>query len=174
MPQAMKSGLQPIAFFGLFRIELYEFFASAPFYATRAINLVREMVLEGCEQKRAELSFEPVDTRKRPLFQQMEEKALGQVLGIIRGMPAAASEHIERIPISATQLTQGELSPWRLALRRVHDDRPARGVKARRTLRRWTMLAFHDKSPCFRILAGQISIRNKFLKLWNRIAFVTG
>jgi hypothetical protein len=46
-------------------------------------------------------------------------------------------------------------------LRRVHDDRPARGVKARRTFRRRTMLAFHDKSPCFRILADQITFRNK-------------
>jgi hypothetical protein len=62
------------------------------------------VVLERGEQKRAELPFELVDTGERPVFQQVQEKALGQVLGVIRGVPAAASEHVEWIPIITAQL----------------------------------------------------------------------
>ena len=97
---------------------------------------------------------EAVDTRERPLFQQVQEKALGQVLGVIRGIPAAASEHVEWIPIVAAQLPQRGLPPWRLALRRLHDDRPARGVKARRALRWRTLVAFHKYFRVFINFSG--------------------
>jgi hypothetical protein len=38
----------------------------------------------------------------------------------------------------------------RLTLRRHHDDRPARGVKARRALRWRIMVPFHDEFSAFR------------------------
>jgi hypothetical protein len=69
------------------------------------VNLIREVVLERSQQKRPELAFEPVDAGERSVFQQVQEKTLGQVLGVFRRVPAVAGEHIEWIPISATQLS---------------------------------------------------------------------
>jgi hypothetical protein len=91
--------------------------------------------MERGEQERVEFAFEPVNTGKRPVFQQVQEKTLGQVLGVIRRMPAAPSENVDRIPIEPAQLGQSGLPPLRLTLCGPHDDRPARGVKARRALR---------------------------------------
>src|ERR1700756_961750 len=109
------------------------------------VKLIREVVLERRQQKRSELPFEPVDTSKRSVFQQVQEKTLGQVLGVFRGVPASASEHVEWIPINATQLSKGGLPLWRLALHSAHDDRPTRCVKACRALRWQTKVAFHEK-----------------------------
>src|ERR1700756_996309 len=107
------------------------------------VKLIREVVLERRQQKRSELPFEPVDTSKRSVFQQVQEKTLGQVLGVFRGVPASAGGHVEGVPINAAQLSKGGLPPWRLALHGAHDDRPARGVKACRAFHRQTKLAFH-------------------------------
>jgi hypothetical protein len=46
-------------------------------------------------------------------------------------------------------------------LRRPHDDRPARGVKARRALRRRTMVAFHKEFRVSPTLAGESVFRNR-------------
>jgi hypothetical protein len=92
------------------------------------------VVLERGQQKRTELPFKPVDPSKRSVFQQVQEKTLSQVLGVIRGVPAAAGENVEWIPISAAQLSERRLTPWRLTLRCHHNDCPARGVKAFRAL----------------------------------------
>jgi hypothetical protein len=62
------------------------------------------VVLERGEQERPEFTFEPVKAGKRPVFQQVQEKTLGQVLSVIRRMPAAPSENIEWIPIEPAQL----------------------------------------------------------------------
>jgi hypothetical protein len=69
------------------------------------VKLIGEVVLERGEQERPELPLESVHTRKRALLQQMEEKPLSQILGIVRGVPAPASKHVERIPIGAAQLS---------------------------------------------------------------------
>jgi len=45
------------------------------------------------------------DRAGSPVFQQVQEEALGQVLGVIRGVPAAANVHVEWIPIIAAQLS---------------------------------------------------------------------
>jgi hypothetical protein len=75
----------------------------------------------------------------------VQEKALGQVLGLIRRMPAPPSKNVERIPIEPAQLSQSSRRSLRLALGCAHDDRPARGVKARRALHWRTMVAFHEE-----------------------------
>jgi hypothetical protein len=108
-----------------------------------------------------EIAFEPVNARKRPLFHHVQEKALGQVLGIIRRMPAALRKNVERIPIEPAQLAQSGLPTLRRTLRRPHDDRPARGVKARRALRRRTMVAFHKEFRVSPTIAGESMYRNK-------------
>jgi len=52
-------------------------------------------------------------------------------------------------------------TPLASVLRRSHDDRPARGVKARRTLRLRTMVAFHKEFRVSPTIAGEIAFRNK-------------
>jgi len=65
---------------------------------------IREVILERGEQERPEFTFEPVNAGKRPVLHHVQEKTLGQVLGIVRRMPAASSENVERIPIEPAQL----------------------------------------------------------------------
>jgi hypothetical protein len=48
----------------------------------------------------------------------------------------------------------------RLTVHRLHDDRPARGVKARRALRR-TMVAFHKELRVSLTIANEVTFRNK-------------
>ena len=64
---------------------------------------IREVVLERGEQERPEFTFEPVNAGKRPMFDHVQEKTLGQILGVIRRMAAAPSEDVERIPIEPAQ-----------------------------------------------------------------------
>jgi hypothetical protein len=119
------------------------------------------VLLERGEQERTELPLELVNARERSLLQQMKEKPLCQVLGIIRGVPSAAGEHVQRIPISAAQLSKRGLASRRLALRRPHDDRPVRGVKTRRAFRWQTMVAFHKEFRVSPTITAEITFRNK-------------
>ena len=73
-------------------------------FAAGTVDRIREVVLERGEQERPEFAFEPVNAGKRPVFEQVQEKTLGQVLSVIRRMPAAPSENVERIPIEPAQL----------------------------------------------------------------------
>jgi hypothetical protein len=50
-------------------------------------------------------------------------------------------------------------------LRRPHDHRPARGVKARRALRGRTVVAFHEELDLLPTIAGETSLGTKFLRL---------
>jgi hypothetical protein len=59
-----------------------------------AIDHIREVVLERGEQKRQELAFQALNTHKRPVFQQLQKKTLGQVLCDMWRMPPAPSEHV--------------------------------------------------------------------------------
>ena len=140
---------------------MYEFLVSSSSKAAGTVDRIRDVVLERGEQERAEFTFEPVNAAKRPVFQQVQEKTLRQVLGVIRRMPAAPSENVEWIPIEPAQLGQSGLPSLRLTLRRPHDDRPARGVKARRALRRRTMVAFHEELGLSPTIAGESMFRNK-------------
>ena len=53
--------------------------------------------------------------------------------------------NVERIPVEAAQLGQSGRPSLRLTLRRLHDNRPARGVKARHALHWRTMVTFHKE-----------------------------
>src|SRR6478736_1278349 len=53
------------------------------------------------------------------------------------------------------------MAPLRLTLGRPHDDRPARGVKARRALRWRVMVAFHKDFRVSSTVADEITFRNK-------------
>ena len=67
------------------------------------IGRVRDVVLERGEQERPEFTFEPVNARERPVFQQVQEKTLGQVLGVVPRMSATPSEYVEWIPVKPAQ-----------------------------------------------------------------------
>src|SRR5260370_36628118 len=95
--------LEPIAFFGVFCIQVYEFLVSSSFKAAGTVSHIREVVLERGEQERPEFTFESVNSRKRPVFYHVQEKTLGQVPGVIGRIPAAPSEHVDRIPIDPPQ-----------------------------------------------------------------------
>lgn len=97
------------------------------------------------EQEGLELAFERVDASKRLVSRQMQEKALGQALGVLQRIPTSSAECVKRIPIEPAQLNQSGLPYLRLTLRRPHDDRPACGVKARRALHWRTMVGFHEE-----------------------------
>ncbi len=100
-----------IAFFCLLRIQADEFLVSSSFKAAGTVDRIREVVLERGEQERAEFPFEPINAPQRPVFQQVQEKTLGQILGVIRRMPAPPGENVERIPIEPAQLSQSRLPP---------------------------------------------------------------
>jgi hypothetical protein len=59
------------------------------------------------------------------------------------------------------QFGQSRLAPWRLTLRRSHEDPPARGVKACRAPRRRTMVAFHNEFCVLPTITAEIMFRNK-------------
>ena len=65
-----------------------EFTVSTSFGAARAVEFIREIALQRSEQERPELPFEPVNARKRPMLQQVQEKTLYQVLGARRRNPS--------------------------------------------------------------------------------------
>jgi hypothetical protein len=95
------------------------------------------------------------------MFQEVEEKTLGQVLSIFGKVSATPSEHVERVPIIPAQLGQSGLPPLRLVLRRLDDDRPARGVKVRRAICWRTVGASHGELRVSSTLAEEITFRNK-------------
>ena len=64
-------------------------------------------------------------------------------------------------------LRQSGLTPLRLTLRRPQDDRPARGVQARRALHWRTVVAFHKDVSLLPTITGESLVRNKILKLCN-------
>ena len=93
-----------VVLFSLFCIQLYKFLVSSSFEAEGMVDRIREVVLERGEQERPKFTFEPVNARKRPAFDHVQEKRLGQILSVICRMPAAPSEDVERIPIEPAQL----------------------------------------------------------------------
>jgi hypothetical protein len=84
-----------MSLFAFFCIQPYKFLVSPLLIkAAGAVNLIREVVLERGEQERSKFTFEPVNARKRPVFQWVQEETLGQVLSVIWLMPAAPSEDV--------------------------------------------------------------------------------
>src|ERR1700732_5071643 len=87
----------------------------------------------------------------------MQEKALSEVLGIVRRIAAPPDKEIQWIPIDAAKLTQCSLPTHHLALRRNHDQSPARGMKLSAG---WFKFRFHDFASGLSVAKRQ-GIRNK-------------
>ena len=63
------------------------------------------------------------------MLEQVQKKALGEILCIVRRISAPTDKGIKRIPINSAELRQSGLSTRRLALRGNHDQGPTRGVE---------------------------------------------
>ena len=74
---------------------------------------------------------------------------------------ADAREHGERMPIRLAQFGYSRLTRWRPTMRRSHDDRPARDVKACRAPVWRTVVAFHNEFRVSPKIAAGIMFRNK-------------
>ncbi len=89
-------------------------------------------MLQGRQQEGAEFALAAVHRGQEVRSQQPSEKLLREVLGLVRFMPAAAEEGIERIPIGAAQFGHGLGCPRRfLPACGGQDDGPVRGGEAR-------------------------------------------
>ena len=142
-------GLPSISFFGVFCIKLYKFLISSSFEAAGTVDRIRNVVLERGEQERPKFTFEPINASQAPGVPASGEKNLGSGPG---RHPANVRDAEQKCRVDTNRAGTTRLkrtAPLRLTLRRPHDDRPARGVKARRALRWRTMVAFH-KNCVFR------------------------
>ena len=139
--------LASIALLGLFGIQVNKFLVSSSSEAPDTAEFVRDVILERGEEKRPEFTFDPIDTGKCMVPEEVQKKTLRQILSVFRRMAAAPSENVERIPIKLAQLGQSGLCALCLTLRCSHDDRPTRRVKACRALDARTMVAFHAEVP---------------------------
>ena len=77
---------------------------------------IREQILQGGEEERAELPLLPIDPRVDFVLDQVGEKALGEVLRIVDRIAPAAHESVERRPISLAKLCQGGSRRFRFRL----------------------------------------------------------
>src|SRR5262249_12447112 len=64
-----------------------------------AVGSVRDKIFQGGEQKRTESALLPVDAYVDFVFNQVSEKALREILGIVQAVSAAAHETVKRRPI---------------------------------------------------------------------------
>lgn len=83
------------------------------------------------DEERPQAPLFPVHCLQPILGQQLAEKLLRQILGVVRRLPAAPHEGVERIPIGgADRLERGGRLRGLLPVRRQHDG-PSRGWKTR-------------------------------------------
>lgn len=67
---------------------------------------VGEQILQAGEEERAELSFLPIGAGIDFVLDEIGEKTLSQVLGIMRGIAAMTNKGIKRWPVSLTKLAE--------------------------------------------------------------------
>src|SRR5205814_2042531 len=120
-------GFQGVTFFGIELIEGEDGLASAALECGGALMFVREEVLEGRQEKRAESTRLRVRPGHKTTFQQIGEESLRQVLRVRGRMPESAEERIERIPIGAAKLFQSGPSAGLTAISGGQHYAPVRG-----------------------------------------------
>ena len=90
--------------------------ATAAFECLFIIAGVRQPIFQAGEKKRAELSLPRIGPQVNFILQQVNEKTLGKIFGIVRRMPAPADESVERRPIGLAKLSQRSLGRLRFRL----------------------------------------------------------
>src|SRR5215472_7002756 len=76
------------------------------------------------EKKRAEPTPPRVRGADISLLQELFEKRLGQILGIVLGVPQSPSKHEERPPIGPAELLQGNSARSQIPLRCCQNHAP--------------------------------------------------
>ena len=90
--------------------------SAAAFERPFAVGSVPKKIFHGSKQKRTEPAFLPIDALVDFVFDQVGKKALGEILRIVHGVPAAAHETIERRPIDLAKLRERGLRNLRVGL----------------------------------------------------------
>src|SRR5438309_1447311 len=99
------------------------------------VPLVRQKIIERCEQEGAKTAFFPRHTLHPVSLEEVRKKALGQILGIVLTIASATEIGIKGIPISAAESLQGLARPWWVKiLRGEHDTPVGRGKDSRSRL----------------------------------------
>src|SRR6516164_5025090 len=109
--------LQPVPIFRSFRIEMDKLRLPAAFEAARSIRLVRKKLLQGCQQKRPELTLRSIHPTQGLMFNQVKKKTLDQILRVFGRIPAMPDKGIQRVPIEFAKIAESFLGAGRLALR---------------------------------------------------------
>ena len=73
----MIGSLELIAVFGILGIERNKFHLAASLQAACAVYLLREVILDRCEQKRSEFAFKRIDLSQSLVIKQVQKEALG-------------------------------------------------------------------------------------------------
>jgi hypothetical protein len=109
-------------------IQWEEIMFAAAFHSVRVGVSVRQKILQGREKKGPEPALLAVGSRVSFAFDQVREKTLGEVLGIVHGIAAGADEGVKRHPVGLAKLAQSDAGPLGLGLifRRRDDDAPVR------------------------------------------------
>ena len=94
---------------------------------------VRDEMLQGAEQKRAEPTLLTIGARASPRLDQVRKEPLRQILGIMRAVTLSPQEKEDRPPINPAQLRERAERLLRRCLRfaRLEDNRPAGRSKRR-------------------------------------------
>src|SRR5262245_5357029 len=86
-------------------------------------------MLHRCQQESPEPPLVWVHASESAAGKQTRKKLLGRIFSLVRSVPTAANEGIERIPIGATQCFQGLLRFRHSLIARTEHKRPVRRRK---------------------------------------------
>src|SRR5713101_4781967 len=128
-----------IASFAALEIEGQNAQAAASLLGVKPVVLLAQEVLEGSQEERPELAAGRIGCLEIILFQQLREKLLRQILGILDTGQPSSGVCIERIPIDVTQGGQGLLRLRRRPMARGCNETPARRGEPPRRLRTGTI-----------------------------------
>jgi len=98
--------LQGIAYFGFKRVQLHEGDAPATFPSLGTMTIVRQEMLHGTVEIRAEATALGIRAGKPILLDEPRQKGLRQILSIARGIATAAHEDVQGVPISPAELLE--------------------------------------------------------------------
>src|SRR5215472_9783060 len=97
---------KPLCILDLLFVQRQKTLSTAALKRSFAVGSVHEEVFDRSEQKPAEPAFLLVDPSIDSVFDEVGEKTLREILGVMHGVSAAAHETVKRCPISFAQLPQ--------------------------------------------------------------------
>src|ERR1700751_4184222 len=91
------------------------------------MKLDRQVVFQGRQEERAELSLKWCDLIQILAIEKRKEEALGQILGVFGAVSPPSNKRIQGVPIQSAQLLSGNIRTRGLTLRRKQNRTPAGG-----------------------------------------------